>query len=488
MKHEVPCEEVEHSNSVFLTDGHRTVNYLDLSAVMVSAGQRLPYLPEVNRTLAIDTTDRLNASLWMTYCWITSIPFVPYNETYTDPLSRFHPGGVISSGSGFDISSTTREKNTKPLATEFKSALHNKPDGVFCGLLTSGSSSKPKKVPLLRSNMVAAAKNAFTTPPPPGSLWGNCLPLHHTGGIAIIFRALLSGTGVFIWNSFTPEKITGDISQNPQITTISLVPTMLKRLAEHNEKSMGKEMPGKLKKILIGGGPAEPELLRKTREIGWPVCFSYGMTETCGQIAAQNISDPEPAGSAGKVFQDHAIRFQSEERQTTGRKPRSGEILVKGPQVFPGYLAEKSLLPDAPLQRSDPWFRTGDYGRMKSDGSLFIENRRTDLIITGGENVSPAEVEKILRNSNIISDAGVTGIEDQEWGQRVVALIVPSKEEPDIADEVMERIAKELKPHQKPSQIIPVSSIPRSVMGKINRPALKALAMKLLAQNQSTVR
>lgn len=512
---------IKRINSVILTDGRRVIYYRDLPEILRNAREGLPALSKQNRSLGIDTTDRWNACLWMIYCWIDAIPFVPFNEMNTEPLARFHPGGVISSDTAFDITpkyvkakrtsgsaeestekstaesseasaetllQTTSEKSddsSEPAAPSetaplIQTAITDQKDGVFCGLLTSGSSSRPKKVPLLRSNMMAAARNAFEASPPAGSHWGNCLPLLHAGGIAIVFRALLSGTGIFMWSSFDPEKIIRDVSLHPQITSISLVPTMLKRLTEKAEQSCYSNQWNNLNKALVGGGPADTGLLKKAEKLGLPVRFSYGMTETCGQIAAQNKSDARIPGSVGKLFKDHQIRFEYEKSSSDSSKNNSGEILVSGPQVFPGYLNDDILLPDAPLTRDDPWFRTGDYGRMESDGTLFIETRRSDLIISGGENVSPAEVESKMLSSGLFDDVAITGVADPEWGQRVIALLSPVKGSESLPEDDFRKCTSKLKPHQKPSQYFVVSSLPRNTMGKLDRPQLQKLALKLI--------
>ncbi|WP_210512401.1 class I adenylate-forming enzyme family protein [Natronogracilivirga saccharolytica] len=523
MSHPVTANMIKRSNTVLLTDGRRVMYYRDLPEVLRNAREALPALSKQNRSLGIDITDRWNACLWMIYCWIEGIPFVPFSEMNSEPLDRFHPGGVISSDAAFDIApKTVKEKPTAETAEDSakaltaalneasaealsktsseksdassepaapsetallkQTAIRDQKEGIFCGLLTSGSSSRPKKVPLLRSNMIAAARNAFEASPPAGSLWGNCLPLLHAGGIAIVFRALLSGTGIFMWSSFDPEKIIRDVSLHPQITSISLVPTMLKRLTEKAEQSSHENLWDNLNNVLVGGGPADTKVLKKAENLGLPVCFSYGMTETCGQIAAQNKSDARIPGSVGKLFNDHQIRFENEESSSDGSKSASGEILVRGPQVFPGYMSDDILLPDAPLSRNDPWFRTGDYGRMESDGTLFIDNRRSDLIISGGENVSPAEVESKMMSSGFFDDVAITGVADPEWGQRVVALVSPAKGSEGLPNDIIHKASSKLKPHQKPSQYFVVSSLPRNAMGKLDRPKLQKLALKLFSR------
>ena len=430
--------------------------------------------------------------------------------------------------------------------------LHGQPDRFFCGLTTSGSSGRPKRVALLRSNMIAATENALrntrfpgnksrepegnpshstrnvmaprdtvtslstnasrnkTTPRSTGTsgnttkirdevLWGNCLPLYHTGGLTIIFRALLSGTGIYLWDTFEPGTVTSDIQNHPGIRRVSLVPTMLRRLmdfsAEHKITP-----PETLEQVLLGGGPASADLFVKARKAGWPVCFSYGMTETCGQIASQNQDGSDPAGSVGRLFPGHELSIRNEHGNEVATGS-TGLLRIRGPQVFPGYFShDRQILSSKAGPDRDGWFETGDFARQDSHGHLFIEARRTDLIISGGENVNPVDVEAALSDCPLVSEAAVTGVPDEEWGQIVIAFVVPQqsellskmeivtsgsgvKKQEDItkraAQTVRQFAEKNLRPAQRPKRVYFVSALPRTSIGKINRTLLQNMATGL---------
>ncbi len=575
-------------DALFLTDGRRAVRYRELPQLIHTADQHLQnHHPDIVKSwkddptpqawFGIDTTRRFEAILWMVYCWVRNIPFVPFAHSYMEPVSLLQPdflvlttpetktvlatAGMSSADGNKPVSGILLAPNILPdqpaagkpddampdLPVGFLDDLFDQPDGLFCGLTTSGSSSRPKRVALLRRNMIAAAINAFmdddrhrdtharTRTPDDGSmnpspdskgdysrdntgdhsgnnhLWGNCLPLYHTGGLTIVFRALLNGTGLYLWDRFDPQVLVRDIKECIGIQRISLVPTMLLRLLDFCSKD-GISPPDSLDMVLIGGGPAEPKLIYDAQKAGWPVCFSYGMTETCGQIAAQTRDGPDPHGSVGKPFPGHEVMITDEHGRQVQRG-KSGLLRIRGPQVLPGYLnADRQIIASGSGPDPQGWFETGDYARMDVDGHLFIEARRTDLIISGGQNVNPVEVEDILRKCPQISDVAVTGISDEGWGQIVVAFIVPDEStvggftvdesttrenfsrSGDSAFDKKQKAAYaglksavnkfaegNLRPHQRPKRLLFISSIPRTSLGKTERNKLQEMATDLLA-------
>ncbi|TVQ73062.1 MAG: hypothetical protein EA363_03725 [Balneolaceae bacterium] len=577
------------SDALFLTDGKDAIRYRDLPGIMRSADYHLkgifPRKSHENDTdsspatwIGIDTTRRFDAILWMTYCWFRSIPFVPFSSAFTEPATRFRPDLLVltspdtqavpeikrissdesgasgtkifqapnlspdpSTGRSPDFSAGQQHQTDSPdLPVSRFPGLDGQPGRFFCGLTTSGSSGRPKRVVLLRRNMIAAAGNAYhdasfsrenaghpVDKPSTSSrntirsdntirsrhatrsdkaslsrndvLWGNCLPLSHTGGLTIIFRALLSGTGIYLWDRFEARSVASDIKERPGIRRISLVPTMLKRLMDFSSEN-GISPPETLEQILLGGGPASAELIAKARKTGWPVCFSYGMTETCGQVASQNPDGADPAGSVGRLFPEHELSIR-DERRNEAATGIAGLLKIRGPQVFPGYFSDdRQIVSSKDGPDRDGWFETGDFARLDAQGHLFIEARRTDLIISGGENVNPVEIEDILTGCPLISEAAVTGVPDEEWGQMVTAFVVLQKSElfsesgnvtprdkkPEDVTQgaglaVTQFAEKNLRPAQRPKRLYFVSALPRTSLGKINRVALRDMATDLPA-------
>ncbi len=512
--------------SVFLTNGTYSLTYKDLPTILQAARH---LFEDACRTLnmeyadftgaskcvaGIDTTNRIESILWMVFCWVNTIPFVPFHPENPGALNVFRPDVVIrTSGGKQSISHSSNDGNgltyyeipvfqrsllgdetghsqvaaSPDLTLKTLIPFTHHPDVIFCGLATSGTSGRPKGVALLRKNMIAATRNAFrevrAATDTREHLWGHCLPLHHTGGISIVFRALLSGTGIYLWDRFDSRNILDVLRNQPAIKRISLVPTMLHRLLDYQE---GYRMPydAGLNQLLVGGGPANPGLVHHARKMGWPVTFSYGMTETCGQIASQKLDGSSPDRSVGSPFPDHEIQIRDDQGKELA-PDMIGSLHVRGPQLFPGYLSESdtlnSFISKVHGSSGDRWFDTGDFARADSRGNLYIEARRTDLIISGGENINPEEIESILQQCSEIDDAGVTWIPDHEWGQLVVALIVPKSRNPEAEQRILAFTSSRLKAYMRPKRIGYIGSLPRSALGKIERKKLQELAINQFA-------
>ena len=275
--------------------------------------------------------------------------------------------------------------------------------------------------------MFAAEASAVNFKPDHNRYWLLCLPLNHIGGISIILRTILYGSAIFRMDRFDEHQIRVFLSENRLFQIASLVPTMLMRLLDDNVFQLHLDF----KALLLGGGPITQELIERSLERGIPIVSSYGMTETCAQIAANPMLQARgfytPKKSVGTVFKPNEIQIRDPESGVAVPPNESGEIWLKGPQVIDEY-ANPELT--ARSFDDDGWFKTGDIGHANRKGQLFLKNRRSDRIITGGENVDPLEIESALTHINGITEAAVTGIPDAEWGQKVVALVVLSDIKP----------------------------------------------------------
>jgi O-succinylbenzoic acid--CoA ligase len=202
-------------------------------------------------------------------------------------------------------------------------------------------------------------------------------------------------------------------------------------------------------------------LLRAAASRGFPVIITYGMTETCSQVCATPYASrfvPWDCG-AGAPLQGVDVRIRDE------------RIEVRGPMLMAGYLN------DAPLT-AGAWFDTGDLGELDARGCLHLHARRTDLIVTGGENAYPAEIERALEAFPGIAAAGVFGVPDETWGQMVAAALVAEREAP-VDGALLDYLERRLAPHKRPRRICYVAALPRAPSGKLDRQALAALAPKL---------
>jgi O-succinylbenzoic acid--CoA ligase len=310
-------------------------------------------------------------------------------------------------------------------------------DDVHTVIGTSGTTGLPKRVALTYANHVAsAAASAAALGVEPGDRWLSPLPLHHVGGLNVLIRSAINGTTVVVQREFDAERVKATFEAG-EVTLASMVPTMLVRLREAGLR----RAPG-LRAIALGGGPVPAGLLDWAAETGIPVVPVYGMTETCSQIVA---------GSPGRVLPGVELEIAPD-----------GEILVRGAMVAPGELGE------------DGWLHTGDLGRLDEDGRLHVLGRLKELIVTGGENVAPLEVEQALLAHPAVSDAGVAGLPDPEWGEAITAFVVLS--EPAGEDELRGWCRGRLEPFKVPKAIHAVERLPRGAGGKLLRDRLAAEA------------
>ncbi|AEH37902.1 o-succinylbenzoate--CoA ligase [Halopiger xanaduensis] len=333
-------------------------------------------------------------------------------------------------------------------------------------LFTSGTSGEPKIVRLTVGNLVASATaSAFRLGVDRNDRWLCCLPMYHMGGLAPIVRSTLYGTTVVIQREFDARE-TARVMDEYDITGVSLVPTMCKRLLDADW-----EPPESLRFVLLGGAPASSELLERCLEAGVPVHPTYGMTETASQVATATPADVrEHEGTVGQPLVNTDVTIIDEDGDPVP-SDEPGELVVSGPTVTPGYL-DSDRTDEA---FGDRGLHTGDVGYRDADGRLRILNRRSDRIVTGGENVDPGEVVAILREHPAVEDAAVVGLEDPEWSERVAALVVPAAdaEVESNVDSLLAHCDEHLAGFKKPKMIAFADSLPRTASGTVDREAVR---------------
>lgn len=340
------------------------------------------------------------------------------------------------------------------------------PDDPFAILFTSGTTGAPKGAVLTYNNIFYnALGSAYRIGVLPHDRWLCILPLYHVGGLSIIMRACLYGTAVDLWQHFDPAAINAALDRDP-VTLISLVPTMLYRMLEERTNH-----PPALRMALLGGAAASPDLLASAHSLGIPVATTYGMTEATSQVATALPADVmRKPGSVGKplLFTQVCVLDADGHDQPPGQY---GEIVVSGPTVMQGYHNDI-----AATQRvlRDGWLATGDIGYLDDEGDLWVVQRRSDLIISGGENVYPSEVEQILRMHPAVAEVAVFGVDSPEWGQQVAAVIV-LRDAATTVNEIMAFSRGHLAGYKQPRHIRFVAQIPRTASGKIHRAALAEL-------------
>jgi o-succinylbenzoate---CoA ligase len=329
------------------------------------------------------------------------------------------------------------------------------PAGVAAVLATSGTTAEGKGVELtfdgLAASAAAIAAALATDPRDPEAGWLCCLPLHHVAGLAVVGRAWLNGLPVAVHPGFDAPAVAQAARNGAAF--VSLVPTMLQRLLDLDPAAVAR-----FGHILLGGGPIDPGLLDRARAAGATVSTTYGMTETWG----------------GVVHNGHPLPGVDLRLDGAPGPDGTGEILVRGPMLMRGY----RLWPEGTAAAVDPdgWYRTGDLGRFDpaAGGRLRVVDRIGDVVNTGGVKVSPTEVERVLAAHPAVVDVCVAGRPDPEWGQRVVAFVVPAlPADPPTLDGLRAFARRHLPAAKLPREVVILPAIPRTPGGKPLRRVLR---------------
>lgn len=332
-------------------------------------------------------------------------------------------------------------------------------------LFTSGTTGQPKGVRLTRGNLLASAvASAFRLGVSPDDRWLCCLPMYHMGGLAPAIRTVLYGTTLVLQPSFDAAE-TADLIAEEGITGVSLVPTQLERLLDVGLTG------DTLETVLLGGAPARESLLDRARDAGVPVYPTYGLTETASQVATARPSEHERhPGTVGTPLLGTRVRILRDGRPVDPGE--SGEIVVDGPTVTPGYLDDQHT-----ESAFGEWgLHTGDVGYTDDAGRLWVQGRRDDQIVTGGELVAPAEVVSRLRAVPGVADAAVVGLEDPEWGERVSALVVPEstvEATAELRERIVDHCQANLASYKRPKTLRIADAIPRTHSGTVDRDTVR---------------
>ena len=299
---------------------------------------------------------------------------------------------------------------------------------------TSGSSGRPRLAELTRSAVEAAVASSLRAlGAEAGDGWVSCLPFAHIGGLLVLLRGLLGGAPLLFRGAAELEPVAG-------FPFVSVVPTQLIRALDAGVDLLGHRA------LLVGGGGMDAALRERATAAGAPCVVTYGLTQSCGGVVY-----------GGRPLPGVSVRIAE-----------GGEIQLGGPTLLRGYRDGS----DAGLTR-DGWLPTGDAGSLDGDGRLHVLGRLDDLIVSGGENVWPGDVEAALRSHPAVADCAVFGRPDPSWGQRVVAAVVPRDlgAAPTL-EALRDHVGALLGRHQAPRELLVVETLPRTALGKLRRAGL----------------
>jgi len=326
---------------------------------------------------------------------------------------------------------------------------------------TSGTEGRPQGVMLTGANLAAAVRAARRrTGLGPGDVWLSCLPLFHIGGLSILLRCLEADATALLHEDFEPEKVLRDLGRR-RVTHLSLVPAMLARLLEQGGD---RPPPNQLRTVLVGGGPLTAPLMERARQAGWPVCPTYGLTENGSQVATLSPPAREwQAGDMGRPLPGLRVQIVDARGKPTGGR---GRIRLYGPTVMAGY-ANPAHAPGQGLARGG--LTTSDLGYLDERAHLHVLGRADDMLISGGENVHPAEVEARLSRCPGITDVGVSGRADPVWGECLVAVVVGRLDSGTLEGWCRDHMPGPLRPRE----FVRVEQLPRNGLGKLDRRGLR---------------
>jgi O-succinylbenzoic acid--CoA ligase len=432
--HEAPTDWLDHSarthpGTIALADEHESLDYVELrdqagsvAAALADAGVGVGDPVAIDLPAGVSHAVALHGAI-LAGAVVQSMPPAGRDDVDVAPGTVYLEAGQVD---------RARDRG------EAWPTFSRHPALPLTRVLSSGTSGVPKPVLLTAGNHLwSALGSALNLGVERDDRWLCCLPLNHVGGLTILLRSAIYGTGAVVHRGFDLDRVAAAL-EDGEATVVSLVPTQLVRLLD---AGAAVEEP---RLLLIGGGPVPSEVLEEALGRGAVVVQTYGLTEACSQVCTLGPSEAASrVGSAGKALPGTDVRIAGD------------EVLVRGPTVAPAAVAE------------DGWLHTGDLGRLDGEGYLWVEGRRDDLIVSGGENVRPHRVEAALLAHPGVAEVAVAGREDREWGQAVTAFVVAA-DDPG-SEELIAHARSRLAPHEVPKTIEFVPELPRTGSGKLLR-------------------
>lgn len=422
---------------------------------------------------------------------LAGVPYVPLNYRLADAdlkglLERITPcvliGDAVRAARLHDDPADTRMSNADFVAAALAAEPIGEGDpglGIAVQLFTSGTTGAPKAAILRHTNLTSYVLGTVEFASAPEEAAGLVtVPPYHIAGIAALMTSIYSQRRIVLLPAFTPEGWL-DLVAAEGVTNAFVVPTMLARIVEAMKQGHRPDVAS-LQAISYGGGKMPLELISEALDLFPATGFTnaYGLTETSSTIAllgpedhraAKASDDPRQRArlaSVGRPLPTIELEIRDEDGRVLGPN-EPGEIFVRGEQVS-GEYKEKRALTD------DGWFNTRDSGYLDEDGYLFLQGRVDDVIVRGGENISPGEIEDVLRAHPAIADACATGIPSHEWGEAVgIAVVVAEGEARPDPDTLRQLVRDRLRSSRVPEAVLFVDALPYNEMGKLLRRVVK---------------
>ncbi len=442
-------------------------------------------------SLAFGATNSLAFPVAVFAAAAAGIPLIPLNfrlaETRRKEILTRHPGALVVAtedqlpglvGDGYHAVSGSEFLDLG--SSDAGEPVDPDPDAVAVLLYTSGTTSEPKAVVLRHRHLTSYVLGTVEfCSAAPGDAALVAVPPYHIAGVAHVLTNLYGGRRVVYLDAFDPEQWLG-LVEREGVTHAMVVPTMLARIVDALEAS-GRAAPASLQSIVYGGAAMPVAVLERALRAFPEAGFvnAYGLTETASTIALlgpedhrSGIDDADPSvrarlRSAGRAVPGVEIEIRDATGTVVGASV-VGEIHVRGPQVSGEYLgADRPSDPDG-------WFATRDNGYLDDEGYLFIAGRADDTIIRGGENIAPAEIEEAILLHPGVAECAVVGVDDDDWGQRTVAVVVARPDATVTGDEIREWVRERLRGSRTPDAVVFRPELPYTETGKVLRRELRA--------------
>lgn len=450
----------ESPGALAIVDGPRHVTFRELAERVRARMEDLSGIADddsMTGLVALQTNERLPALEALLALIELRHPFLPIHSRLTAPeREQLLDGLPVRCLVTAPVAGALHVEMRRPALLPNDQALLDEARPL-AALATSGSSGTPRVAILGRDAFIAsAAASAANLGWRAEDRWLLCLPLAHVGGLSVVTRCLLARRAIVLMPERqglgSVERLVTAMRES-RATLVSLVPTQLHGMLELEPRL---QLPSTVRALLTGGAAASARLLEACADRGWPVLTSYGLTEACSQVATQRPGSTNRGElGVGRPLPGVGVRLDA------------GLICVSGPTLFAGYLGAAR---DGELSRRDE-LRTRDLGRFDSDGNLHVLGRIDDLIITGGENVAPWEVESVLASCSGVLEACVFGVSDPKWGHVVAAGLRTSEPAPSILDSVHEECQRRLAVFKRPRWYACTEAFLHGPTGKLDRRA-----------------